>query len=269
MLTAQGERQRSEDGHEIRELFFRQMTVPRSVDGKNIQCFRDDKGNLTIRAPMAEDVEMEQAKKDYIEHQKEYKPLENVLLFPPPITALKTETGEVLKVAPKPTVTMSSYAPKVRNFSGGENKGKIAYDIWRYDVKIAFKDPTYTKTQKDCAIRRSLSRSAAQILDSVYGSVDNKEQLLSEVYSARQKEDEDVTTWNNRLQDILGKGIEKGIIPYHEMNTMLHAMLWTELRQELKDVSGHKYDSIQDFNHLRVALRQIEKDHQPKKNHQA
>ncbi|VDI27521.1 Hypothetical predicted protein [Mytilus galloprovincialis] len=63
LLTIQGERKRSEDGHEIRDSFFRQMTVPRSVDGKNIQCFRDDKGNLTIRAPMAEDVEMEQAKK--------------------------------------------------------------------------------------------------------------------------------------------------------------------------------------------------------------
>lgn len=208
--------------------------------------------------------------------------MENVLLSPPPIAALKTETGAVLKVAPKSTVTMSSYAPKVRNFSGGDNKGEIAYDIWRYDVKIALKDPTYTKTQKDFAIRRSLSGSAArmimyqgldkpindllEILDSVYGSVDNKEQLLSEFYSACQKEDEDVTTWSNRLQDILGKGIEKGIIPYHEMNTMLHAMLWTGLRQELKDVSGHKYDSIQDFNHLRVALRQIEKAHQPKKN---
>ncbi|CAC5398647.1 unnamed protein product [Mytilus coruscus] len=63
MLTAQGERKRSEDGHEIHESFFRQMTVPRSVDGKNIQCFRDDEGNLTIRAPTVEDVEMEQAKK--------------------------------------------------------------------------------------------------------------------------------------------------------------------------------------------------------------
>ncbi|CAG2222976.1 unnamed protein product [Mytilus edulis] len=102
-----------------------------------------------------------------------------------------------------------------------------------------------------------------EILDCVYGSVDNKEQLLSEFYSGRQKGDEDVTTWRNRLQDILGNGIEKGIIPYHEMNTMLHAMLWTGLRQELKDVSGHKYDAIQDFNHLRVALRQIEKYHQP------
>ncbi|CAC5357918.1 unnamed protein product [Mytilus coruscus] len=49
---------------------------------------------------------------DYISHQKEYKPLENVLLSPPPITAPKTETGAVLKVAPKQTVTMSSYPPK-------------------------------------------------------------------------------------------------------------------------------------------------------------
>ena len=44
---------------------------------------------------------------------------------------------------------------------------------------------------------------------------------------------------------------------------MLHAMLWTGLRQELKDISGHKYDTIKDFNKLRVALRQIEKDHKP------
>lgn len=33
------------------------------------------------------------------------------------------------------------------------------------------------------------------------------------------------------------------------------------LREDLKDVSGHKYDTIKDFNKLRIALRQIEKDH--------
>ena len=47
---------------------------------------------------------------------------------------------------------------------------------------------------------------------------------------------------------------------------MLHAMLWRGLRQELKDISGHKHDMIKDFNQLRVALRQLEKDHQPKKS---
>lgn len=59
ILTAQGERQRSEDGLELKEYFSRQMTVPRSVDAKNIQCFRDEDGSLTIRAPNAQDVEME------------------------------------------------------------------------------------------------------------------------------------------------------------------------------------------------------------------
>ncbi|XP_063422203.1 uncharacterized protein LOC134706828 [Mytilus trossulus] len=63
ILTVQGEKQRSEDGHEIRESFWRQMTVPQSVDGKNIECLKDEEGNLTIRAPVVEDVEMEQAKK--------------------------------------------------------------------------------------------------------------------------------------------------------------------------------------------------------------
>jgi type I site-specific restriction endonuclease len=100
-------------------------------------------------------------------------------------------------------------------------------------------------------IRRSLTGSAARlvmyqghdkpidkildVLNSVYGTVDNKEQLLAEFYSARQRDDEDVTTWSNRLQD------------YRDMHSILHAMSWRGLRQELKDISGHKHDMIKDF----------------------
>ena len=106
----------------------------------------------------------------------------------------------------------------------------MAHDIWRYDVKMALMDPSYTKEQKEFAIRRSLTGSAARLviyqgldkslddiletLDSVYGSVENKEQLLSEFYSARQKDNEDVTTWSSRLEDIIGKGLEKGIVQF-------------------------------------------------------
>jgi hypothetical protein len=43
-------------------------------------------------------------------------------------------------------------------------------------------------------------------------------------------------------------------VDYRDMNTMLHAMLWRGLPQELKDISGHKNDMIKDFNQLRVAL---------------
>ncbi|KAL5013047.1 hypothetical protein ScPMuIL_011598 [Solemya velum] len=39
---------------------------------------------------------------------------------------------------------------------------------------------------------------------------------------------------------------------------MLRVMFWTGLRQRLKDISGHKFDTIEDFDSLRVAIRQIE-----------
>jgi UDP-N-acetylglucosamine pyrophosphorylase len=42
---------------------------------------------------------------------------------------------------------------------------------------------------------------------------------------------------------------------------MLHDILWNGLRKELKDASGHKYDSIKDFDSLRVAIRQMEMKH--------
>lgn len=198
------------------------------------------------------------------------------------LTLPTTDTGAIPRSGKVTTsVTTTSHPPKIRTFSGGDNKGETPYDIWRYEVEMIRKDPSYTVAQKDFAIRRSLAGSAARTimyqgleqsieeilvtLDSVYGSVDNKEQLLAEFYSARQKEDEDVTTWSNRLQEIIGRGLEKKVIKHQEVNTMLHNMLYTGLRQDLKDISGHKFDTITDYNSLRVELRRIEKDHLPRK----
>lgn len=96
--------------------------------------------------------------------------------------------------------------------------------------------------------------------------MENKEELLAEFYIARQLEDEDVTIWSRRLEDIIGKGLEKGIVPHTEVNSMLRSMLYTGVRQDLKDITGYKYDTIQSFNQLRVALRQIEREHQPMKS---
>lgn len=55
VLTAQGKHQRSEDGHEIQETFFRQMTMPDSVDVGDVECFMDKDGFITIRAPTVGD----------------------------------------------------------------------------------------------------------------------------------------------------------------------------------------------------------------------
>lgn len=42
---------------------------------------------------------------------------------------------------------------------------------------------------------------------------------------------------------------------------MIHGKLWIGLSDDLKDVSGHKSDTIKDFIKLQIALRQIEKDY--------
>ena len=40
-------------------------------------------------------------------------------------------------------------------------------------------------------------------------------------------------------------------------------MFWTGLRQQLKDVAGYKFESITEFNKLRVEVRKIESQHRP------
>jgi hypothetical protein len=59
----------------------------------------------------------------------------------------------------------------------------------------------------------------------------------------------------------MGRARDMGAIHPSEVKRMLHDILWNGLRKDLKDASGHKYDSIKDFDSLRVAIRQIEMKH--------
>jgi hypothetical protein len=94
-------------------------------------------------------------------------------------------------------------------------------------------------------MRRSLKGSASRVLmrlgpnasveeilyklDSVYGIVEEKETLLANFYSARQKENEDVSTWACRLEDLLGKTLIQGQINPDDENDMLRNVLeWKE-----------------------------------------
>ena len=177
----------------------------------------------------------------------------------------------------KPTKTMINHPPKITWFSGTETKaGDTTYELWRHEVKCLMRQ-SYDKDAILNAVRRSLRGEAGHVamrldldasvedilqkLDSIYGSVDKKEELLAEFYGSRQREDETVTTWSCRLESIIGKAVDKGLVQRKEVDGMLHSMLWTGLKTSLKDISGHKYDTIKDFDGLRVALRQIESDH--------
>lgn len=205
--------------------------------------------------------------------------------LPPLIQKIETKPG-LLKPPPLPKEekqrVVVSNPPKVSCFFG-DKKGEITYELWKNEVRILLAQ-SYDQETKLQAVRRSLRGEAGRVamrleqtatvqdiikkLDSVYAGVEKKEELLAQFYGARQQQTEDVTAWSCRLEDIIGKAVERGLVERSEVDSMLHSMLWTGLTPTLKDISGHKYDTIKDFDSLRVALRQIEKEHkqrEPKK----
>lgn len=183
------------------------------------------------------------------------------------------------------TVTVPSQQPRLSIFYGDTdhvNKGEATYEQWRYEVRSLINERIYRDETILQSIRRSVRGEASKILmrlgtsvtieqvlhkfESVYGIIDCKESLLADFYSAKQAEHESVSTWSCRLEDLLSKPIQKGLISINESNDMLRSMFWTGLRQDLKDISIYKYDTIQDFDALRIELRKIEKEHHKEYN---
>ncbi|XP_056001618.1 uncharacterized protein LOC130048640 [Ostrea edulis] len=168
--------------------------------------------------------------------------------------------------------------PRLSIFYGeSATKGEADYDQWCYEVKSLLHDEIYKEEVIMQAIRRSVRGEASRILmrlepgvrikavlekfESVYGTVDTKEELLAKFYSAKQEQTEDVTSWSCRLEYILRKLVKQGLIGSYGSDEMLKSKFWSGLRQELKDISGFKYEMIADFDKLRVELRKIEREH--------
>ncbi|XP_071142173.1 uncharacterized protein [Mytilus edulis] len=170
----------------------------------------------------------------------------------------------------------TGYIPKIPTFSG-DNKGDNTYEVWRYQVLCLIIE-NYAHEVIAQAIRRSLRGEPSKIvmrlgpkatvddiidkMDSIYGIVDQKEAFLAQFYTARQEQDEDVSTWGCRLEEIYNKARRQGKIYEEDAEDMLRSMFWKGLKPELKRISGYKFDTIKDFNHLLLAMRELE--HQQK-----
>ena len=169
------------------------------------------------------------------------------------------------------------YYPRISTFSG-DAKSESTYELWKYEVECLMNE-SYHPESIHHAIRRSLKGEASHIimhlgpgasistiirkLDSIYGTVDEKEDILSEFYSARQKEDEGCAQWSCRLEDILSKAVRKGLVSSGQSDDMLRTMFFKGLRPTLKDISGHLKDRKLTFDELRSAVRKVELEHQP------
>lgn len=53
------------------------------------------------------------------------------------------------------------------------------------------------------------------------------------------------------------------MISHHDSEEMLRTKFWAGLRQDLKDISGFKFEMIKDFDKLRVELRKMDRENKP------
>lgn len=163
---------------------------------------------------------------------------------------------------------------RISTFSG-DGKSDSSYDLWKYEVTCLMKESQSEEALLQ-AIRRSVKGEAAKVimrlgvgasveeilfkLDSIYGNVLEKEDILAEFYCAKQREDETCSAWSCRLEEILCTALRLGKVQNYSVNEMLRTMFYKGLRQELKDVCGHLYHTISDFDRLRVEIRKIESE---------
>ena len=176
------------------------------------------------------------------------------------------------------TNAVSTQWPRLPTFSGDENsKTDVSFDIWKYEVVGLLEDKLQPEETIRQAIRRSLRAQAARAagnvglkadsrailrkLEAVFGMVQVGQTLISEFYAASQKKGEDAASWGCRLEDMITRMQDQGLIGEKDVNEMLRAQFWTNLDQKLKDSSRHKYDTIKDFDMLRREIRMIEREH--------
>lgn len=102
-----------------------------------------------------------------------------------------------------------------------------------------------------------------QKFDSIYGNILGTEDILAEFYSAMQKDTEYCATWSIRLEDLINRAITKGKVSAIDAKEALRTMFYKGLRQDLRDISGHLFQTFLDFDQLRIAVRKLELEHQP------
>ena len=59
----------------------------------------------------------------------------------------------------------------------------------------------------------------------------------------------------------------KGVAKREETNEKLKSRFWNGLHQWLRDITGYKYDKIDEFDELRKEMSLVEKEHEKKATH--
>ena len=95
-------------------------------------------------------------------------------------------------------------------------------------------------------------------LENAFGNVASGQSLLQEFYSTSQKQDETAVAWGLRLEEILQKASEKGLVRDEDKDEMLRNKFWRSLRSDrLKNKTMVQFHKGLDFVSLRKAVREV------------
>lgn len=168
------------------------------------------------------------------------------------------------------------HTPRLSPFSGSARKDNEAtYELWEYEVRCLQEHGHKDSVILD-AVHRSLRGEAAHVamrlghkaqladvlakLKAVFGRVQGAEAVMAQLYNASQEQNEDVAAWGCRLEEMVARAVDTGRLHRSQTDEVLRSRFWHGLRKDLKDRTGHKFDSAQSFDDLRFALRQWEMD---------
>lgn len=178
----------------------------------------------------------------------------------PPATTVRVEMP--------PSKLLSSY------FSGSTKD--TSYDLWRYEVDCLIADPSHNSAQALHAVRKSLRGEAARAsmrlgtqatlvqllakLASMFGDSAKKSKVMKEFYGSAQRPDEDVMAWSYRLEGMADRAKSLELIFDEDLDELQCDQFWTGLKPELQSGTEHKFDTIRNFDKLRMEMRLVEEE---------
>lgn len=233
---------------------------------------------MEIRPTGKTPAEMRQWMKDFCKSQEEEPKKEEKVDDKAEDEMGRKESATMASIAVAASAASAAQQVRLPTFSGDDPaKGEATFDLWKYDVDCLIEDGVHTTETIRHAIRRSLKGQAAAILQrmgtnppihkilrklgGIYGSVDAGQTTLAEFYAAKQKAQETVASWSVRLEEILDRAVKLRVVDDFQVNEMLRSRLWAGLQPRLRDAARNKYDTITDFDQLRVEIRKIEREY--------
>ena len=164
--------------------------------------------------------------------------------------------------------------PYVNFFSGTGPvpKNESNFEQWKVEIDSLRDSSGYPEHIVNQVMRNSLKGEARRVLFTLgpeataddimqklqvtFGNVASGQTVLQEFYTAEQRENESVTLWGIRLEEIYQRAIEKGFATHEQRDKMLVERFWRSLRSiELQNATSVYYHSASSYEWLRQKVR--------------